>query len=159
MSRTDEIVTAARLLLQDYGWPEISLRDIANEIGIKAPSLYKHVSGMVEIAALVATEGLSEYGQYLREGWEENGATGILVAHRDFFRENPYLYELMTSRLFPREYLPGDLLGWAREPFHWMADNDTQLGLSYTAMAHGLALLELRDGRIPDPQWEYVVAE
>ena len=76
MSRTDEIVTAARLLLQDYGWPEIPLRDIANEIGIKAPSLYKHVSGMVEIAALVATEGLSEYGQYLREDGKKTAPQG-----------------------------------------------------------------------------------
>ncbi len=46
----DKIVACAMRLMQDQGYSNLGLRDLALEIGIKAPSLYNHFKSKTELA-------------------------------------------------------------------------------------------------------------
>ena len=48
-TRKDEIVAVASSLFKEKGYKAVSMRDIAQEMGIKAASLYNHISGKQEI--------------------------------------------------------------------------------------------------------------
>ena len=58
MSRREEITIAARALLEEQGEDALTMRNLADRLGIKAPSLYKHVSSRQEIETLLAAEAL-----------------------------------------------------------------------------------------------------
>jgi AcrR family transcriptional regulator len=49
VTRKDEIVAVASSLFKEKGYNAVSMRDIAQEMGIKAASLYNHISGKQEI--------------------------------------------------------------------------------------------------------------
>lgn len=66
-TRKDEIVRTASSLFKEKGYSAVSMRDIANEMGIKAASLYNHISGKQEILSTLVldlarkfTEGMEE---------------------------------------------------------------------------------------------------
>lgn len=48
-SRKEQIVAVASSLIKEKGYKAVSMRDIAQEMGIKAASLYNHISGKQEI--------------------------------------------------------------------------------------------------------------
>ncbi|AVI50200.1 TetR/AcrR family transcriptional regulator [Pukyongia salina] len=48
-TRKEEIVAVASSLFKEKGYNAVSMRDIAQEMGIKAASLYNHISGKQEI--------------------------------------------------------------------------------------------------------------
>ena len=49
MNRKEEIVRKAAYLFKNKGYSAVTMRDIANEMGIKAASLYNHISSKQEI--------------------------------------------------------------------------------------------------------------
>ncbi|MGW1989834.1 TetR/AcrR family transcriptional regulator [Embleya sp. NPDC001921] len=88
-ARAREIVVAARELLEAEGPDAVSMRRIADRIGIKAPSLYKHfpdksavenaliAQGMTELAeALEAVEVADGVGDGVVGGVEAGGGSG-----------------------------------------------------------------------------------
>ena len=90
--RAREIVAAARELLEAEG--SVSMRRLADRLGIKAPSLYKHVrdKGALE-AALISDAFLDAAERFERAGdIDELGA-----AYRAFALEHPHLYRLMYA--------------------------------------------------------------
>jgi len=56
MSKTskDEILKAARLAAQAHGYTGLNIRGLADEVGIKAASIYYHFPGKAELGAAVA---------------------------------------------------------------------------------------------------------
>ncbi|MDY3007381.1 TetR/AcrR family transcriptional regulator, partial [Anaerococcus porci] len=43
------ILDKALFLFSKFGYSDVSMKDIANEVGIKAPSIYKHFKSKEEI--------------------------------------------------------------------------------------------------------------
>lgn len=145
--RLAEIVEVAGQLLDDYGWGRVSTRLIADEMGIKAPSLYKHVHGRGAIAVYLAADALSALGDELYAVLDDGGGpTEVLSRYRALARARPHLYRLMTGQAFPREDLPSDLEEWAGTPFYLAAGKDPVRAQALWAFAHGMAVLEI-DGR------------
>ena len=58
--RAREIVAAARELLEREGPAGLSMRRVAERLGIRAPSLYKHVRDKGELEAALISEGFAE---------------------------------------------------------------------------------------------------
>jgi len=56
MSKTsrDEILNAARLTAQTHGYTGLNIRGLADEVGIKAASIYHHFASKAELGAAVA---------------------------------------------------------------------------------------------------------
>lgn len=142
MPRREEITDIALRLLGDRPWGSIGLRDIAAEIGIRAPSLYKYVASKNELAALVVERVLRESGERAHQA---TNAEELLMVYRQFAIDNPYVYQLLTGSEFPRDLLPEGLEDWAGEPFAIHTGNDPIKGQALWAFAHGMADLEIKN--------------
>ncbi len=143
--RARQIIDAARALLEEVGSDGLTMRRLASEIGIKAPSLYKHFTGRPALELALAEVGLEETGLVLHAavaGAEDDPVTALLGAYRACGRANPELYRLITAHTFPRaDLLPG-LEAFSGEPF-FLAMGDPYLAQALWSFAHGTLILEL----------------
>lgn len=146
--RLAEIIDTAWRLVETRGWANVSMRTLAAELNIKAPSLYKHVKTREDIAAHIATKAFIQLGQSLHEHCES--VEDLLAEYRSMARENPNIYRLLTSSEFPRELLPEGLETWAVTPFYLVTGHDPIKGQALWAFAHGMAILEI-DARFAGP--------
>lgn len=157
-ARQQQIVGAARDLLTSEGVEALTLGRVAQALGIKPPSLYKHFPSKRALEAVLIGEGMEMWAEALE------GAGGTLseiaIAYRRFAHEHPQLYRLMTDRPLPRDLLPEGLEARAAAPLV-RAAGDPDLARALWAFAHGMVVLELA-GRFPpdadlEPAWTKAV--
>jgi AcrR family transcriptional regulator len=144
--RQQDIVTAARDLLTEEGVEALTLGRVAQALGIKTPSLYKHFGSKRELEAELIAEGLRQSTAALGDA----GPTlaDVAQAYRRFALDNPHLYRLMTDRPLPRDLLPKGLEERAAAPIV-IAAGDPDRARAAWAFAHGMVALELA-GRFPE---------
>ncbi len=144
-TRQQHIVAVAHELLTRDGVDALTLGRLAQELGIKPPSLYKHFVSKRALEAVLIADGLRAVAHALRAG----GPTlpGVAEAYRRFARQHPEMYRLMTDRPLPRDLLPEGLEAQAAEPVV-QAVGDPDLARAAWAFAHGMVVLELT-GRFP----------
>src|SRR6478736_4742241 len=97
------IVTTARKLAEADGWDAVTTRRLSTEIEYSQPVLYKHFTGMEQIAEAVAVEGFGELADVIRAarsraGTASDALTHIAHAYVDFARDNPAVYDAMFTR-------------------------------------------------------------
>jgi AcrR family transcriptional regulator len=92
------VVAAAARQLDATGGREISMADLASQLGVRTPSLYNHIGGQDELRSELVLLGLRELGTRLgRAAIGKAGAPAIFAladAYRAFARERPGLYPL-----------------------------------------------------------------
>ena len=162
--RASEIVEAARRILERDGESALTMRRLAADLGMKAPSLYKHFSDKeaveVELIA-IAFEETAEAFEAAVAGGAQRPITALAEAYRAYARAHPHLYRLMTDRPLPRERLPEGLEARAAGPI-LQAMGAVASARAAWGMAHGLVMLELNDRFPPDADvdaaWEAGVA-
>jgi RimJ/RimL family protein N-acetyltransferase len=150
--RAKEIVSAARELLEDEGLDALSMRALADRLGMRAPSLYKHFADKQALEAVIVSEALIEFGEAIDAAVAvadaEEPLLALGAAYRRFAHQHPHLYRLMTERPLQREQLlPGTEERGAR-PLRDAAGGDPDLARAVWAFAHGMTNLEL-NGRFP----------
>lgn len=150
--RAAAIVSAARRILEDDGIDALTMRRLASEVGIRAPSLYRHFPTKRSVEVALIEAGMFEIGQVLHAACSGASAGGevraVLEAYRRAARANPVLYRLATAGQFPRGDLAHGLEDWAGEPF-LLATGDPWRAQALFSFAHGAVVLEL-DGRFPE---------
>jgi AcrR family transcriptional regulator len=149
------IIGTARKLAEAEGWDAVTTRRLSTAIEYSQPVLYKHFSGMDQIAAAVAIDGFGELADQLRAaraGAEtpHRSLTSVAHAYLDFARENPALYDAMFARAttlhFAADDTPPELsaaFAELREGLRGVAhesDVDTLAELFWAAL-HGLTTL------------------
>lgn len=144
--RRAEIVRAARELLEEEGEAALTMRRLADRLGIRAPSLYKHIPDKAELEVALVSEGLQEFGAAFRTVGPSLGA--LAGVYRSWALAHPHLYRLMNDRPLPRGRLPQGLEARAAEPLLSAVGDQNGAGAAWAA-AHGLASLELA-GRFPE---------
>src|SRR5258706_15464399 len=89
----EQVVRAALLLLDEVGLDELTMRRLAERLGVKAASLYRHVRNKDELLALLGDEISSEIPFARAAGSWRNQLTEMawnvrrgLLAHRDAAR-------------------------------------------------------------------------
>src|ERR1700709_1082693 len=97
-ARRQLIVTTARKLAEAEGWEAVTTRRLSTEIEYSQPVLYKHFSGLDQIAEALAIDGFGELADLLHTArasaeTAECSLTPIAHAYLDFARANPALYE------------------------------------------------------------------
>ncbi|MGK5729416.1 TetR/AcrR family transcriptional regulator [Streptomyces sp. URMC 124] len=150
--RAAQIVAAARDLLEERGRDELTMRALAESLGIRAPSLYKHFRNKEAVEAALTEDGLAEMGAALyaalRKAPEVERVPALLAAYRRHALAHQGLYRLATTGTLPRAALPDGLEEWAGTPFY-LATEDPHRAQALWSYAHGMVVLEL-DGRYPD---------
>ncbi|MFJ8824885.1 TetR/AcrR family transcriptional regulator [Streptomyces sp. NPDC102467] len=148
--RATEIAAEARTLLEASGPDALTMRALADRLGIKAPSLYKHFSDKYAVEAELVTQMLTESAEACEEA--ERAFPGSLAALTDAYRAyalaHPHLYRLATERPLPRHALPEGLEDRAAAPLVRACGGDIDLARATWAFAHGMVILEIH-GRFP----------
>jgi len=163
------VVAAGRLLLEQEGPEALTMRRLAERVGIRAPSLYKHLPDKAALEAAIIATGLEEaaatFEQAVDGASDGNGAgralAALAVAYRRFALEHPHLYRLMNTGPLPREQLPPGLEDRAAAPLLRAASSRARARAVW-AFAHGMVMLEL-DHRFPpdadlDDAWRAGIA-
>jgi AcrR family transcriptional regulator len=138
-------------ILEAEGREALTMRRLASEIGIQAPSLYKHVRDKAELEALLIADGFRDFAADLDAAVadvpEDLRLARLAVAYREFARRRPHLYRLLTSGELPRDRLPAGVEASAASPL-LATMRDPDAARAVWAFAHGMTILEL-DGRFP----------
>ena len=107
------IVATAREMIEAEGLGELSLRRLADRLGVTATALYKHVESKSDLLRSVAAGEFERFARHL-----EGGASPALPLDRlrwfarsyvDFARESPRLYPVLF--LFPPNVEAGETTG------------------------------------------------
>lgn len=148
--RQRQVVDLALRVLAAEGPGVLTMRRLAAELDLQAPSLYKHVASKAELELFMVEVGLAGMGSVAHAALADVCALGpvvsLLATYRRFATQNPELYRLATGLTFPRTELMPGLEAWAGEPF-WRAVGDAHTAQALWAFAHGMATLEI-DGRL-----------
>jgi AcrR family transcriptional regulator len=64
---SDAIIAAARSLLEEQGLEAVTMANVAGRVGVRPPSLYKHVRDRGTLVAAVADEAALELGRVVDE--------------------------------------------------------------------------------------------
>ena len=141
MSRRDEILDVAANVLEQQGVDALTMRDLAARMGMRAPSLYKHVRDKDDIIAGLQERALIDMAQHL--ALAAPGLAALGAAYRSWATAHPRLYEVVTRRPLARDHIaPGVELA-AAAPILAAARGDEHLARALWALAHGLVDLEL----------------
>jgi AcrR family transcriptional regulator len=184
-TRGRELVAAGRQLLEEEGPEALTMRRLADRVGIRAPSLYKHLPNKAALEAAIIATGLEEAAAtFERAAGSGNGTAtdagdraggvasavagngggalpALAAAYRRFALEHPHLYRLMNNGPLPREHLPPGLEERTAAPLLRVAGGQARARAVW-AFAHGMVMLEL-DHRFPpdadlDAAWRAGIA-
>jgi len=143
--RAREIVETARGLLEAEGPEALSMRRIADALGIKAPSLYKHLPDKRALEAALIAHGFEEIATAFAGAGD---LAAVAAAYRAYANDHPHLYRLMTEGPLERERLEPGVETRAAAAIVAAAGGDEHTARAAWAFAHGMTILEL-DGRFP----------
>jgi AcrR family transcriptional regulator len=147
------IVEAGRTLLEERGLDAVTMANVAQLVGIKAPSLYKHVEDRADLLDLIVADTARELTAVLAaagRGRKEpaDRIRRIAVAYRRFARRRPRASALLFADLGEDRSAPLDDLAAAATP---VVDATTALvgpdralaaARALTAFAHGFTSME-----------------
>jgi AcrR family transcriptional regulator len=151
--RARQIVAAGRELLEQDGAAALTMRRLAERLGIRAPSLYKHLPDKAALEAAIIATGLEDTATALEAALdgalaaEAEPLAALAGAYRAFALDHPHLYRLMTDQPLPRDRLPAGVEDRAAAPL-LRAAGDPDRARAVWAFAHGMIMLELA-GRFP----------
>jgi AcrR family transcriptional regulator len=98
---TAAIVTAGRRLLEERGMDALTMREVADAVGVRTPSLYKRVRDRSDLVRLILEDVTDE----LTAAADAAAASGdptadlrtMLTAYREFAHANPIAYTLTNT--------------------------------------------------------------
>lgn len=146
MSRRDDVIDAAERVLEADGPDALTMRRLGDELGMRAPSLYKHINGKQEIEAALQERALRAIGEQLTTAGA--GLVALARSYRAWALAHPRLYELSARRPLQRDRLAPGVEDAAALPLINAVGGDEHLARAVWAFAHGMVDLELA-GRLP----------
>uniref|UniRef100_UPI0034DFA0FF TetR/AcrR family transcriptional regulator n=1 Tax=Streptomyces flavofungini TaxID=68200 RepID=UPI0034DFA0FF len=92
--RAREIVGAARELLEESGAEKLTMRSLADRLGIKAPSLYKHFPDKAAVEVELIAQMLDEFATVSEaaEARSPGSLDALTDAYRAYALRHPHLY-------------------------------------------------------------------
>jgi AcrR family transcriptional regulator len=154
------IAAAARSLLDREGPEAVTMRRVANAVGITAMAVYRHYPDRAGLLNALADAGFEELAARLQGarffGDREKRMTKILDIYLDHALENPRLFELMFlaprqgARQYPRDFKAGQsptanlmaaLLQEGMEAKYFREDDVWEIVFEMGALMQGLIML------------------
>jgi AcrR family transcriptional regulator len=140
------IFSEALLLLEEKGLAGLSMRNLADRLHVKAPSLYKHIEGRDEILAHLQAIGIQSFGAAIASAGPTKRAKAL--AYRKWALNNPHLYEVALRTPLLRDRLPRGLENGVTKQIISITGKDHEHARAVWGLMHGLVDLE-KAGRFP----------
>jgi AcrR family transcriptional regulator len=90
------VVTAAAEMADQIGYRELTMGRLAQRLGVRTPSLYKHVDDLADLRHRVATRAMTELGEAIRDALQGRSGvdalTELLTATRSYVAAHPGRY-------------------------------------------------------------------
>jgi AcrR family transcriptional regulator len=161
-STTQKIATAARHLLDKEGADAVTMRRVADAVGITAMAVYRHYANRAALLNALANEGFDELALRLSaarlSGDIEKRLMKILDIYLSHALKNPRLFELMFllqregARQYPRDFKAGrsptanlmaELIQEGMETGYFRKDDLWEIVFEMGALLQGLIMLYL----------------
>ena len=91
------------------------MRRLADQLAIRAPSLYKHFPHKSALEVAIIVDGFEEAAALFEAATDDadDSLGSFAAANRAFAMAHPHVYRLMTELPLPRDQLPE---GWRLAP-------------------------------------------
>jgi AcrR family transcriptional regulator len=149
----DEILAAGRRILEAGGLQRLTMKRVADAVGVRPPSLYKRVRGRDDLVRLIVENVATELTELLDaaavSGDPRRDLRALADAIRAFARRNPVAYGLVFARLPDARRPDPDLLARASGAVLRTAttlagpDRGLEAARTVVAWAHGFISMEL----------------
>jgi AcrR family transcriptional regulator len=149
----DAILSAARSLLEEGGLDAVTMAAVGDRVGVRGPSLYKHVPHRAALIRAIAEAVTADLGRALHRAVEGDDPRSDLrqaaLAYRAFVRSNPNGYGLLFAHLAPElQPDPVNVAQTGRPLVEAMAgivgpDEALPAARTVAAWAHGFVSMEL----------------
>ena len=158
----NRIAAAARRLLDAEGADAVTMRRVAEAVGITAMAIYRHFPDRDGLLNAVADQGFAELAAQLAgmrfTGDIEERLTRMGKTYLDHALKNPRLFELMFlkpregARKYPRDFKAGrsptanlmiDAVNEGMESGYFRKDDPLEIVFEMGALSHGLIMLYL----------------
>ncbi len=155
---SQDVVAAAAELADEAGDKELTMGLVAQRLGIRAPSLYKHVDDLADLRHRVATQAMTELGDAVRDALqgrsELDALTAMLTTIRAYVTVHPGRYAAtigaqFTGRDDPLLTAGSRLLGSIAAMLRGYGIGDTEMDHAIRTLRctiHGYAALQAADG-------------
>src|SRR5450631_1589912 len=152
------VTEAGAMLVDEIGFAQLSMGLVAERLGVKTPSLYKHVTSQTDLAHRIAILAATELGDAIRDATQGRAGGDALAAAaqamRTYVREHPGRYAAGNAA---RPTGPDDPLmaaagrviaSWAAMLRGYRLDPDQEIHAlrMLRSMLHGFATLEAAGG-------------
>ena len=112
----DDVIATAAGLADEIGFQGVTMGLLADRLGVRPPSLYKHVGGLADVQHRLATLALAELAEVIRDAVQGKAGTdalaALMAAVRGYVTAHPGRY-LATTGVGPTG--PGDPLAAASD--------------------------------------------
>ena len=105
--RRDQVIHAARGLAEADGWPAVTMRRLAGELGVTQPVLYSAFASRQALIDAVALNGFDALAAALEA--VDASPMARMRAYLDFAAAHPRLYEAMFSLPSGLAFAAGDI--------------------------------------------------
>jgi AcrR family transcriptional regulator len=101
---TGDVVAAAASLADEAGFDSLTMGMVAERLGIRPPSLYKHVTDLADLQHRVATLAMTELGDAVRDATQGRAGldalSALLIATRAYVAAHPGRYTATVRARF-----------------------------------------------------------
>jgi len=148
-----EIRTAARKILEEEGLDSVTMQAVANAVGVRPPSLYKHFADRADLLRGMTEDALEELQRMVERGANHGSVRESLErmanAYRNFAKKNRGAYQLIFSTESPNDEADlkarlasaGLLLGILKEAIG--PERALPAARTLVAFLHGFVLMEM----------------
>jgi AcrR family transcriptional regulator len=95
------VIEAGAALADEVGFDKLSMGLLAERLGVKTPSLYKHVEGLADLSHGIAVLAMVEFGEAVRDATQGLAGSDALLAAakamREYVRAHPGRYAATTG--------------------------------------------------------------
>ena len=170
---SQDVVAAAAELADETGYQELTMGQVAQRLGIRTPSLYKHVNDLADLRRRVATQAVTELGEAVRDALQGRSGldalTAMLTTIRAYVTAHPGRYaattgQQLTGRDDPLVTATSRLLGSIAAMLRGYGIGDTEMDHAIRTLRctiHGYAALQAADGfqwsADPDETFDWMI--
>lgn len=94
--QSDDVVAIAATLVDEIGFHELTMGVLAHRLGVRPPSLYKHVESLADLQHRIATVAMTELGETIRDALQaktgHDALHALFSAVRSYVQAHPGRY-------------------------------------------------------------------